>query len=144
MPLAPSIIMIAIYGQVLLTFVLLFTMGRRRIRALRKKETTMADISLNAMAWPDDALKAANAFKNQFEIPVLFYLVCLLFMGLSRPDLFVAGLAIVFVLTRYLHAYIHINSNHVRKRAFAFLAGALCVGVMWLYLIFSHAMTLIN
>ena len=96
----------------------------------------MADIALNPMAWPDDALKAANAFKNQFEIPVLFYLVCLLFMGLSRPDLFVAGLAITFVLTRYAHAYIHVNSNHVLKRARIFFAGVICVIIMWLYLIF--------
>ena len=39
MPLAPSIIMIAIYGQVALTIVLMFTMARRRIRALKEGKT---------------------------------------------------------------------------------------------------------
>ncbi len=144
MPLAPTLIMLAIYGQVALTIGLLFVMGRRRIRALKEGHTTMDKIALNASAWPDDCLKAANAYRNQFEIPVLFYAVCLLFIGFSRPDLFVAILAIAFVITRYAHALIHINSNHVRKRAHIFFIGVICVTLMWAYLIFSHITVLIK
>ena len=130
--------MIAIYAQVMLTIALLLIMGSRRMRALKEHKTTMADIALDPMAWPSDALKAANAFKNQFEIPVLFYVVSLLFIGFTRPDLIVATLAIAFVITRYAHALIHINSNHVKKRFYAFFAGVACVTLMWGYLLFSH------
>lgn len=144
MPLAPTLIMFAIYGQVALTIGLLFVMGRRRIHALKAEHTTMEQIALDSNAWPADALKAANAFKNQFELPVLFYVVCLLFIGFSRPDLFVAVLAIAFVITRYAHALIHINSNHVRKRAQIFFAGVICVTLMWAYLVFSHITLLIK
>lgn len=140
MPLAISLIMLAIYAQVALTFALLFLMGSRRIRALKEGKANMAEIALNPMAWPDNAIKAANAFKNQFEVPVLFYVVSLLFVGFTRPDLIVATLAIAFVISRFVHAFIHINGNHVRKRFYAYFTGVAFVALMWAYLLFSHIM----
>lgn len=144
MPLAANLVMLAVYGQVALTLALLFMTGKRRINALKDKKTTVAEIALNSMAWPEDALKAANSYKNQFEVPVLFYIVCLMFMGFSNPDMIVAALALLFTLSRYIHAFIHINSNHVIKRARAFFASALLVGLMWLYLLYSHILSLLG
>ena len=36
----------------------------------------MRDIALSNEAWPDDLKKVANNMHNQFETPVLFYVLC--------------------------------------------------------------------
>jgi hypothetical protein len=44
--------------------------------------------------------------------------------------LFVA-LAWLFVVSRLVHAYIHLTSNHVGRRFAAFAASALVLLIMW-------------
>ena len=144
MPLAVSLLLLAVYGQVTLTIALVFILGARRRTALRNKETTFAQSAVDQTAWPESALKAANAFKNQFEIPVLFYVVSLLFLSGSRPDLFVAGIALIFTGSRYVHAFIHINGNNVMKRFYAYFVGVAAVCILWGYFMFSHIYGLMN
>ncbi|MNC97232.1 hypothetical protein D3C83_148270 [compost metagenome] len=46
-----------------------------------------------------------------------------------------AVLAWLFVVSRYVHAFIHLTSNHVIRRFFAFATGATIVLVLWIELI---------
>jgi hypothetical protein len=40
----------------------------------------------------------------------------------------------LFVLSRYVHAYIHVTSNGIRHRQPAFTAGLVAVALLWLWL----------
>lgn len=75
--------------------------------------------------------RPARAYMNLLELPVLFYVVCLLMLATGRFDAVQVTLAWVFVMTRYVHAFIHIGFNYVPLRFTAFLAGVFTLAVIW-------------
>jgi hypothetical protein len=75
--------------------------------------------------------RPARAYMNLLELPVLFYVVCLLMLTTGRFDAVQVSLAWLFVVTRYAHAFIYIGFNHVPLRLAAFLAGAVTLVVIW-------------
>ena len=122
-----------VFALVLLTFILMFAMGRVRGAALKGKQVRIGDVALGQNAWPEKATQVANAFSNQFEMPVLFYALVALALPLRQMDLVMVLLAWVFVVTRYAHAFIHSTSNNVNQRFSAFSAGVLVLLAMWIY-----------
>ena len=80
------------------------------------------DIALREPKWPKRTTQLMNAFSNQFELPVLFYVLTILEYVTHLAGIVFVVLAWVFVIFRILHAYVHVTSNIVRLR------GALYVG----------------
>jgi hypothetical protein len=120
-----------LFAQVLLTFLLLMWMGGRRLGAVRGRAVRPHDVSLGQKAWPEPAQQVSNAFANQFELPVLFYVLVALALFTRKADLLFVVLSWVFVLTRIFHAGIYATVNDVPKRFGAYLAGALVLMAMW-------------
>ncbi len=118
--------------QVALTFGLMFLMAFNRVKAAQARRYKLRDIAVNSDNYPDDVRKSGNSYVNQFELPVLFYLICVVLM-IAGPgnNKFYLMLAWAFVATRILHAYIHVTSNNVIRRFYAFLAGAVILIAMW-------------
>ena len=75
--------------------------------------------------------RPARTYMNLLELPVLFYVVCLLMLTTGRFDAIQVSLAWVFVITRYVHAFIYIGFNYVPLRFAAFLAGVITLAVIW-------------
>jgi len=75
--------------------------------------------------------RPARAYMNLLELPVLFYVVCLLMLTTGKFDAVQVSLAWVFVIARYVHAFIHIGFNYVPLRFTAFLSGVLTLAVLW-------------
>jgi hypothetical protein len=75
--------------------------------------------------------RPARAYMNLLELPVLFYVACLLMLATGRYDSVQVSLAWLFVATRYVHAFIHIGFNYVPLRFTAFLSGFLTLAVIW-------------
>jgi hypothetical protein len=75
--------------------------------------------------------RPARAYMNLLELPVLFYVVCLLMLTTGRFDSVQVSLAWVFVAARCAHAFIHIAFNHVPTRFTAFVAGVVTLAVIW-------------
>lgn len=75
--------------------------------------------------------RPVRTYMNLLELPVLFYLVCLLMLTTGRFDSVQVSLAWIFVITRYAHAFIYIGFNYVPLRFTAFLTGFLTLAVMW-------------
>ncbi|MET3691583.1 MAPEG family protein [Methylobacterium goesingense] len=120
------------FAQIFLTFALLFWTGHKRLSALRSGGTKGCELSLGQRDWPAPAQQAANTFANQFEIPVLFYVLVGFAMATRKADLLFVVLAWVFVATRFLHARIYLTTNHVPSRFRAFTAGTLVLLAMWI------------
>jgi hypothetical protein len=124
-------ILLPVFALVLLTFLLLGELGRRRSTALKTGETRVGAVALDEAAWPPGPTQCANAFRNQFEIPVLFYALVAFAMFTRKADLLFVILSWVFVVTRYVHAGVHITSNYVRHRFLAYAIGVFVLIVMW-------------
>lgn len=117
--------------QVALTFVLGLWTASLRVRALRRGELAMADIALGQPAWPAPVMQVGNAFQNQFQLPVLFYVLVALAILTRKADTLFVVLSWMFVATRFVHAFIHTGGNDVPTRFAAFLAGVLLLLIMW-------------
>ena len=97
------------------------------------RETSIKDIALREPNWPTKATQIGNCFSNQFEIPVLFYLLIALALPLRHADLFIVLMSWVFVVTRFVHAGVFVTSNDVRQRGLVWFAGVLVLLAMWIY-----------
>jgi hypothetical protein len=80
---------------------------------------------------PGASVTAANNLMNQFELPVLFHVVCLTLFVTNGVSFVAVLLAWVFVALRYFHAYIHVTSNNLRIRSLTFAVGFIVLVLMW-------------
>jgi hypothetical protein len=124
-------VLLPLFVQVVLTFVLLFWAGHLRVGAVRRGKVHLNDVALREPNWGPRETKAANAYHNQLELPVLFYVLTILAWLTKQADLLFVVLAWVFVALRVIHAAIHVTGNDVRQRFFAFAASALVLAIMW-------------
>ena len=128
-------ILLPLFVQVALTLFLLFWTGRARVAAVRRGDVHPRDIALRQPNWPKQETQIANAYHNQLELPVLFYVLTILAIITRHADLLFVVLAWVFVILRLAHAYIHLTSNHVGRRFAAFAASVVVLLVMWVIFI---------
>ena len=126
-------VLLPVFVLIGLTFVLLLWMVGTRRQALVGGETKIRDIALGQPNWPTRATQIGNCFKNQFELPLLFYILIALALPLRHADLIIVMLSWVFVVTRFAHAGIFVTSNDVRTRSLAWFAGVLVLFAMWVY-----------
>ena len=131
-----SAIVLPAIVQALLAIVVLVLLGPARARSMRDGNQSLddADVRVGRNTWSEQALKVSNSYKNQFELPVLFFAVVAFASILKQADAWMIGLAWGFVVSRVAHAAIHIGPNVVKWRGAAFLIGASLLSIMWLTL----------
>jgi hypothetical protein len=125
-------ILLPLFVEVLLTFVLMFGMMYFRTSSLLGGETRFEDIAMREPNWPKRAQQFAYAFNNQFELPVLFYVLTILSIVTRHADFLFVVLAWIFVIFRVLQGFVHVTSNNVRLRGGFYGVGALVLVIMWL------------
>jgi hypothetical protein len=124
-------ILLPLFAEVILTFLLLFWLAPLRGRDLGSGVARQDNIALREPNWSKRSLQVAYSFANQFELPVLFYVLTILEYITHLAGVIFVVLAWVFVLFRYLHAYVHVTSNIVRLRGAFFGVSALVLTIMW-------------
>jgi hypothetical protein len=124
-------ILLPLFAEAVLTFVLLFWTGGARFAAVRRGDVRPRDVALREPNWPKQETKIANAYHNQLELPVLLYVLTIRAVMTRHADFLFVVLAWVFVLLRLVHVAIHLTSNHLGQRFAAFAAGAVVLAVMW-------------
>jgi hypothetical protein len=128
-----------VLAQVLLTLLLGFRLGMLRVRAVRSRRVHLRDVALSGDAYPEDARKLANSVRNQFETPVIFYVLCGVATFVGAAGIAMALLAWAYVATRVVHAGIHITHNRVQHRFIPFAIGLFVLTLMWIVLAFHLA-----
>ena len=128
-------ILLPLFVEVVLTFVLLFWMAGARVAAVRRGDVHPRDVALREPNWPKQETQVANAYQNQLELPVLFYVLTILAIETKHADLMFVLLAWVFVALRVLQALTHVTSNNVRFRGGFFGASAIVLLIMWIIFI---------
>jgi hypothetical protein len=126
-------VLLPVFVSVGLTFFLLLWMVGVRRGALVGGQAKTRDVALGEPNWPARATQIANCYRNQFELPLLFYVLIALALPLRHADLFIVLMSWVFVVTRFAHAGIFVTSNDFGRRSMAWLAGVLVLLAMWLY-----------
>lgn len=103
-----------------------------RIREMHERGISAQALSTSAQAREKlQRTNAADNFRNLFEIPVLFYAlcICLAMTGLAGP-LFLAG-AWGYVVLRAIHSFIHITYNRVMHRFTVYALSSVLLFLLW-------------
>lgn len=103
-----------------------------RIGEMRARRIRPQDIATKQQA--TEILHKVNAsdnFSNLFEVPVLFYVLCILAFTTQMVTPFLLGGAWAFVALRGLHSLIHCTYNHVMHRFAAYLLSSLILFALW-------------
>jgi hypothetical protein len=121
-----------VLAQIAWTFVVLVMMGRARAASVTAREVKIADIALGGDAWPPKVKAISNNYTNQFETPLLFYVLCAAAIYVGQTGWIAAALAWAFVALRVAHTLVHAGSNHVPTRFRVFLASTCVLIALWL------------
>jgi hypothetical protein len=124
-------VLLPLFLEVILTFALLFWMAVLRASAVLGGAVATRDIALREPNWPVRATQVANAFHNQLELPMLFYVLTILAWDTHHAGTVFVALAWLFVILRVIQAVIHVTDNRVRRRGLAFILGAIVLAIMW-------------
>ncbi len=119
------------FALLLLTAFVLLYMFMTRVNALKNKIVKMSyfkTYSSSVANLPDHMLQASRNFTNLFEVPTLFYMVCLFITVLNQVDTLLLVFAWLYVFFRICHTCIHLTSNNVRIRMTFY-------GLSWLVLV---------
>ncbi|WLD58575.1 MAPEG family protein [Salinispirillum sp. LH 10-3-1] len=119
-----------VLAQVLLTISMFGLLGWRKAQALKAGGIDLKAVKLNNNAWPDSVVQVGNNINNQFETPVLFYILAVALFMLGAVDTVVIALAWLYVGLRVAHAVIHVTTNRVPMRMKVFTAGMLVLIIL--------------
>ncbi len=136
MNLDPQLIFLPVLAHLFLIFGLYIKLGIEKSKAVKAGQVDRTIASLDTRAWPTSVIKVSNNIDNQFQIPMIFYaLTFMAFMTNNATSVVIICMGI-FVLTRYVHAYIHVTSNYVPHRFRAFTMGTLLLLALtiWLFI----------
>ena len=124
----------ALLAQGAIALVLLWVLGAVRIPLVMNHKVQIKDVALSREAWPEQEKRVSNAFDNQFQLPVLFYVAGAVSLHFGTIWIEVL-LAWLFVATRLVHAAVFATTNNVAHRFSAYTAGYALLGLFWLELI---------
>jgi hypothetical protein len=130
-------ILLPLFVEVILTFLLWIGMATLRTRDVSSGAVRPEQIALREPNWRPRTLQFAYAFSNQFEIPVLFYVLTILAYVTHLAGLIFVILAWIFVIFRILHACVHVTSNIVRLRGTLYGVAVVALALNWAIYIFE-------
>ena len=131
-------ILFPMVALVTLTFAVLLLIPVRRFRAGIAGQIKFDDFRYgeSARVPPEVSIPNRNMM-NLLELPLLFYVACLIYLVIGRVDQFALALAWLYVALRIVHSAIHVTYNRVRHRLIAFALSNIVLVSFWTNLIRS-------
>ena len=126
---AEVLLILAVLAQITTTIVVGFWLGWVRHVAVRDRTIT-GNVMVSQEGWPKQARAASNNFSNQFEVPVIFYVLALLALHMKIAGIGLVIAAWIFVVSRIAHAIAHCGPNDLRLRGPSYFVGVAAVIVM--------------
>ena len=120
---------IALVALTVIVWVRLYVerIGEMRARRIRPQALSTSRETAQTL----QNLNAADNFRNLFEVPVLFYVLCIaLAVTQSVTPLTLWG-AWIYVALRTAHSFIHLTYNRVMHRFVAYALSTLLLFAMW-------------
>jgi hypothetical protein len=133
-----SAILLPMLAQIILTLMMFILLAVRKASALKTENIDRPKTALDNSAWNKEVVQVSNNIANQFQAPVLFYVLVLFFFVTASVSSTVFVLSWVFVVTRIFHAFIHVSSNRISLRLTSFLIGVVCLMLLTGIAIFNQ------
>lgn len=120
-------------AQVVLIHAVYLIVSMRRVGSVKAGSARLSDFAV-PFSEPEPSATAVRNLINQFELPLLFLIVCVSLFALGGATPVAVVLAWLFVLSRIAHTYVHVTDNRVLLRRRIFIAGFLVNGALWILL----------
>jgi hypothetical protein len=96
-----------------------------------KRIAPQALATARAAARELERTQASDNFRNLFEVPVLFYLFCVVLVLDGGSSAGFVAAAWLYVGLRVIHSLIHVTYNRVAHRFLAYVASTVLLFGMW-------------
>ncbi|MBV1911878.1 MAG: MAPEG family protein [Kangiellaceae bacterium] len=120
-------ILIPFLMQIGLTLIMFILLAIRKSNAIKTSTIDRKKAALDNSAWTTEVVQVSNNIANQFQTPVLFYALALFFYASEQVTFLITILAWLYVVSRYVHAVVHVTSNFIPVRLASFTFGMLCL-----------------
>jgi hypothetical protein len=128
-PLLPTVAMVAVTAVV---WVRLYV---QRIREMRRRRIAPGQLATSRQAASTlHDTSAADNFRNLFEVPVLFYVLCLALYAAHLGGMLLLGGCWLFVALRAVHSIIQCTYNNVMHRFYVYFVSTVLLFVLWAWL----------
>lgn len=128
-------------AMMLLTAIVWVVLYTRRLNYIFSQRIDSQQLTIpekGAALIPEEVNWPSYNFRNLFELPVLFYALCLyLFVTGSVDEIFV-GSAWAYVGLRTLHSLIHCTANIVKLRFIAYMLSSIVLWFMFIRAGWQH------
>jgi hypothetical protein len=103
-----------------------------RIRSVRRREIGPKDFKYGESPAVPPAVSIPNRnYMNLLELPMLFYVVCVVLYVTAGASLLAVYVAWAYVILRVVHSMIHLTYNHVLHRLAAFTLSNAALVSLW-------------
>ena len=135
------LIIYPILPVILLNFIVTVHMRIMIQKAIKTREVRYKWFRAYEGTAPEYMLITRHHYKNFFEIPILFYVLCVIIYVLDDVNSIDIWIAWLFVMLKFVHSYIRMTSNYVPYRAYSFYGCLIMLFCGWVNLaikIFSY------
>ena len=101
----------------------------------RNKDIRLSQFRIYEGEFPDRLRSARHQYQNMFEIPIIFYLLCLLNIYFNNYNQFDIVLAWGFVIFRMIHFFIRLQNQkniNIIPRTFIFIISLIFLTIGWI------------
>lgn len=132
----PTSIFLPVSAMAILTFIVLLLIPYRRVKARLANEVTNDDFSYGESRRVPGYVSLPNRnMMNLLEIPVLFYVLCIILFITGNVTPFFVNMAWLYFALRLGHSIVHLSYNHVLHRLTFFAGSNLVILIMWIQFI---------
>ncbi len=126
-------ILYPVFALALWTSVVLLQIPIARFRSGFRRETVANDFKYGESASVPPYVSIPNRnYMNLLELPVLFYVACLLIYVTNSTSAAMVTIAWAYVALRIIHSVIHLTYNHVIHRLIAFATSNFVLVALWI------------
>ena len=111
-----------VLAQLSIPLVVLILNGKRKAGDVKSGDVDRDKAAMDNEAWSKPTVLTSKNLANQFQFPVVFYVLCLVLTSLNAVSTGALVVAWLFVFARIIHAYVHVTTNHVPTRLRTFIA----------------------
>lgn len=130
--LSPTAMLMPMAAMVALTAIVWVRLYFERIGEMRERRIRPQSVATSReMAAALVRTQAADNLRNLFEIPVLFYALCLAVTSVGGATPLLVDGAWAYVVLRAVHSLIHCSYNRVMHRFATYVASTALLFVLW-------------
>jgi len=128
-----------VLAQIALPIIVLLINGVRKSADVKAGIADREKSAMDNEAWSKPVVLTSKNLANQFQFPVVFYILCLILASTHSVSVLALVFAWAFVATRWVHAYVHLTSNYVPIRMRVFITGIVCLIALFVITVLAVA-----